>query len=112
MANVKSKLTYKTQENIALSNKFNVSYTLNDAIAEFDELKKIVKNSIPTDEEKGSTEKSAISDDVLIQWGIDSEEALEKAFSNRAFADEFCRESSHDIDRFEYVQRILKRSGC
>ena len=69
-----------------------------------------MKNSIPRDEENDSTEKSEISENVLIQWGIDSEEALEKAFSNRVFANEFCRESSHDIERFEYVQRILKRA--
>ena len=44
MSNVKSKLTYKTQENITLSNKFDVAYTQNDAITEFDELKKIALN--------------------------------------------------------------------
>ena len=38
------------------------------------------------DEEKDLTEKSEISENVLIQWGIDSEEALEKALSNRLFA--------------------------
>ena len=79
-------------------------------IDSFDEFEKIVKNGIIRDEETASTEKSQISDDVLIQWGIASKEALEKAFSNRAFANEFCRDSSHHIERFEYVQRILKRA--
>ena len=79
-------------------------------IDSFDELEKIVKNGIVRDGEMSATEKCEISDDVLIQWGIDSEEALEKAFSNRVFANGFCRESSHDIERFEYVQRILKRA--
>ena len=30
--------------------------------------------------------------------------------SNKQFADEFCRESSHTVERFEYVQKIIERA--
>jgi len=77
-------------------------------IDSIDTLKEMLKSvSSGKDEE---TSKDLISDDVLIQWGIDSPEALEKAFTNKQFADEFCRESSHAVERFEYVQKIIERA--
>ncbi len=77
-------------------------------IDSIDNLKEILK-SISSGKNE-DTSKGLISDDVLIQWGIDSPEALEKAFTNKQFADEFCRESSHTVERFEYVQKIIERA--
>ena len=44
MTDVKSKLSYKTKENIKLSQDKNLAYTIDDAIKEFDELKNIALN--------------------------------------------------------------------
>jgi len=77
-------------------------------IDSIDVLKEMLKSVSP--EKHEDTSKNLISDDVLIQWGIDSPEALEKAFSNKQFANEFCRESSHTVENFEYVQGIIERA--
>lgn len=44
MSKIKSKLTYRTQENVVRSTKGNVEYTQKEAIKEFDELKNIALN--------------------------------------------------------------------
>lgn len=44
MTDIKSKLSYKTKENIKLSQDKNLAYTIDDAIKEFDELKNIALN--------------------------------------------------------------------
>lgn len=44
MSKIKSKLTYKTQENIVRSKKSSIEYTQKEAIKEFDELKNIALN--------------------------------------------------------------------
>jgi len=46
----------------------------------------------------------------LLQYGIDSEEALETAFTNTDFANQFIRPSKHKVESFEYVKSILDRS--
>lgn len=51
-----------------------------------------------------------ITEDILLQYGIDSEEALDAAFSNTDFASQFIRKSKHNIKTYEYVKRILDRS--
>lgn len=55
-------------------------------------------------------DKELITVDTLVQWGIDSEEGLEKAYRNDFFADHFIRDSEHNIETFEYVKQILDRS--
>ncbi len=51
-----------------------------------------------------------VTEDILLQYGIDSEEALETAFTNADFASQFIRPSKHKGDSFEYVKSILERS--
>lgn len=55
-------------------------------------------------------EKIELTQDVLLQLGIDSEEELDTAFKNADFASKYVRPSKHDPDTFEYVKTILERS--
>lgn len=55
-------------------------------------------------------ERIELTQDVLLQLGIDSEEALNFAFNNVEFARKYIRKPKHDPDTFEYVRSILERS--
>ena len=81
--------------------KFNISST--------EKLEEIIKrNQIQQVEEKD--ERIEVTEEVLLQYGIDSEEALEDAFANTSFASRFIRTSKHDTEIYEYVKSILERS--
>ena len=54
--------------------------------------------------------KKAVTEEVLLQYGIDSKEALDVAFSDSEFANLFIRESRHEISTYEYVKKILDRA--
>lgn len=54
--------------------------------------------------------KKAVTEEVLLQYGIDSNEALDRAFSNSEFASQFIRESQHEVSTYEYVKKILERA--
>ena len=56
------------------------------------------------------SERIELTEDVLLQLGIDSEEALEKAFTNVDFASRYVRKSKHDTGTYEYVRFILERA--
>ncbi|MBW7473984.1 ATP-binding protein [Paenibacillus oenotherae] len=51
-----------------------------------------------------------ITEDILLQYGIDSEDALETAFTNADFANQFIRPSKHKVESFEYVKSIIDKS--
>lgn len=55
-------------------------------------------------------DKQEISEDVLAQMGIYSNEELENAFRNEEFAEHFAHISSKDVLKFDFVQSIIKRS--
>lgn len=55
-------------------------------------------------------EKEHITDDLLIQSGICSEEDLKNALGNTIFADYFIHKSDHIDFKFDYVNQILERS--
>ncbi|MFC3746809.1 sacsin N-terminal ATP-binding-like domain-containing protein [Paenibacillus sp. GCM10012306] len=55
-------------------------------------------------------EKHRITEELLIQSGIFSDEGLEKAFENSSFADNFIHTSDRDAIKYNYVQKILNRS--
>lgn len=55
-------------------------------------------------------EKIELTQDVLLQLGIDSEEVLNTVFNNVEFASKYIRTSKHDTDTYEYVRTILERS--
>lgn len=55
-------------------------------------------------------ERIELTQDVLLQLGIDSEEALDIAFNNTEFANKYIRTSKHDTETYEYVRSILERS--
>lgn len=55
-------------------------------------------------------ERVEVTEDILLQYGIDSEEALETAFTNSDFASQFIRPSKQKVESFEYVKSILDRS--
>lgn len=88
--------------------------TLNYIMEKFDisspeKLEEIIrKNQVERVEEKD--ERIEVTEEVLLQLGIDSEEALEEAFTQMDFASRFIRKSKHDVDTYEYVKSILERS--
>jgi len=57
-----------------------------------------------------SDDRIELTEEVLLQLGIDSEDALEKAFSYPDFASKYIRKSKHDAGTYEYLQTILERS--
>jgi hypothetical protein len=56
------------------------------------------------------TTKETMTEDILIQSGIYSDETLENAMSNSFFSDNFIHISESDKLKFEYVKKILERS--
>lgn len=54
--------------------------------------------------------KETLTQELLIQLGIFSEEKLNNALGNTFFADNFTHESEHNDYKFEFVSQILERS--
>ncbi|MCB2356417.1 sacsin N-terminal ATP-binding-like domain-containing protein [Clostridium estertheticum] len=54
--------------------------------------------------------KEELTEEILIQSGICSEEELENALESAVFADNFTHESEHIDFKFDYVTQILERS--
>ena len=54
--------------------------------------------------------RSEITPAVLLQYGIESEEALNQAFTDDDFAEQFYRPTKHNQETYEYVKSILERS--
>lgn len=57
-----------------------------------------------------ATVRSEITPEVLLQYGIESEEALNQAFTDNDFAEQFYRPAKHNPETYEYVKSILERS--
>ena len=60
-----------------------------------------------------SNEKSspvAISESVLCQYGISSEDDLKQLIEGKILGEDFLHDSEKDIEKFKYVQELLKRS--
>ncbi len=77
-------------------------------IASADKLEEIIQNSGEI-MQKGNAQEN-VTEEVLLQYGIDSAEALDKAFLDEEFSSRFRRESKHNAETYEYVKRILSRS--
>lgn len=75
-----------------------------------EQLEAIIRNNTNVTLSDTASSKDAITQEVLLQYGIDSEDALDKAFSNSNFASLFIRESKHNTSTYEYVRRILERA--
>ena len=75
-----------------------------------EQLEAIIRKNTNVTLSDTASSKETITQKVLLQYGIDSEEALDKAFSNSNFASLFIRESKHNTSIYEYVRRILERS--
>ncbi len=74
-----------------------------------EKLEEIIRESkVPKNKE--SVERTEVTEDIMIQYGIDSEEALDTAFNNADFANQFIRPSKHKEESFKYVKSILERS--
>ena len=54
--------------------------------------------------------KIEITSELLAQWGITSEEELNKALQNNLLGENFIYTSTSDKNKFNYVQSILQRS--
>lgn len=54
--------------------------------------------------------KIEITSELLAQWGITSEEELNKALQNNLLGEDFIYTPTKDKDKFNYVQSILQRS--
>lgn len=57
-----------------------------------------------------SVSKIEITSELLAQWGITSEEELNKALQNNILGENFVYTPTKDKDKFIYVQSILQRS--
>ncbi len=79
-------------------------------IASADKLEEIIQNSEEILCGGDFQEKESITEEVLLQYGIDSDEALDEAFANTEFSSTFKRESKHNVEAYVYVKRILNRS--
>lgn len=79
-------------------------------IASVDKLEEIIKNNEEILCRGDMQEKESITKEVLLQYGIDSEEALDEAFANTEFSSKFKRESKHNVEAYRYVEKILNRS--
>lgn len=79
-------------------------------IASADKLEEIIQNSEEILCGGDFQEKESITEEVLLQYGIDSDEALDEAFANTEFSSKFKRESKHNVEAYVYVKRILNRS--
>lgn len=73
-------------------------------------LEEILKRNSDIENIDKSEEKSEISEELLVQSGIYTADALQQAISSNVFGDNFIHDSESDITKFEYVNRILDRS--
>jgi len=71
------------------------------------ELEKILSRSI---NENSLDEAVVISKELLAQWGISTEEDLNRALANNIFGADFIHDSKRNSELFSYVQDILERS--
>lgn len=71
------------------------------------ELEQILSRS---DVESSSSKMVEISMELLAQWGISTEEDLNRALANNVFGAEFIHDSKRSLEFFSYVQEILERS--
>ena len=83
-------------------NRYNIGST--------EKLEELIRNSTDSIYEDAVELKEEITEQVLLQYGIDSEEALERAFSNTDFAKIFIRKVNHSSDAYEYVKDIISRA--
>ncbi|APB77213.1 sacsin N-terminal ATP-binding-like domain-containing protein [Paenibacillus polymyxa] len=60
--------------------------------------------------ESSSSKTVEISVELLSQWGISTEEDLNRALANNVFGPEFIHDSKRNSELFSYVQKILERS--
>ncbi|MGF7048071.1 hypothetical protein J2T13_002577 [Paenibacillus sp. DS2015] len=60
--------------------------------------------------ESSSSKTVEISMEILAQWGISTEEDLNRALENNVFGPEFIHDSKRNSELFSYVQDILERS--
>ncbi|RAT97853.1 sacsin N-terminal ATP-binding-like domain-containing protein [Brevibacillus sp. Leaf182] len=71
------------------------------------ELEKILSRS---NIESSSSEAVEISRELLAQWGISTEEDLNRALTNNILNAEFLHDSKSSLEMFSYVKEILERS--
>lgn len=71
------------------------------------ELEKILSRS---NIESSSSEAVEISKELLAQWGISTEEDLNRALTNNILNAEFLHDSKSSLEMFSYVKEILERS--
>lgn len=79
-------------------------------IASPEQLEAIISQSSRCTAVESALSKEVVTEEVLLQYGIDSKEALDIAFSNSEFASLFIRESRHEASTYEYVRNILNRA--
>ncbi|WP_323419783.1 sacsin N-terminal ATP-binding-like domain-containing protein [Clostridium tyrobutyricum] len=79
-------------------------------ISDPEKLEDIIRQSQINSDKAFIETKEEVTEEVLLQCGIDSEHELSKAFSNKMFADNFVRETKQNSSAYEYVRQILERS--
>ncbi|MBU3135796.1 ATP-binding protein [Clostridium gasigenes] len=82
-------------------------YNINDPKS-LEEL--LIRNESAENFEQFDSVENEISEELLIQSGIYTKAALDKAMSLKIFGENFIHESEHDNEKFEHVNKILERS--
>lgn len=86
----------------SIMNKYNISSA--------EKLEELIRENIDIPQDIIPVEKESITQEILLQYGIDSAEALDEAFNDTNFANRFVRTSKHDLNTYEHVKQILERS--
>ena len=98
-----------------IANNLRQAETLTNIMDKYDikssaQLEAIIQKNVGSLPSGSTPSKETVTQKILLQYGIDSEEALNKAFSDSDFANLFIRESKHDLSTYEYVRQILERA--
>lgn len=76
-------------------------------ISDLESLERILSN---TTGESNQIEEIEITEEMLVESGITSEEKLNQAMELEHFAAHFIHETESNVERFQYVKDILQRS--
>ncbi|SDK21310.1 sacsin N-terminal ATP-binding-like domain-containing protein [Sediminibacillus albus] len=85
---------------------------LNDVLKKYgvSGIQELEKRLSHSEDESRSSETVKLSKELLAQWGISTEEDLNRALTNNILNTEFLHDSNRSLEMFSYVKEILERS--
>ena len=75
-----------------------------------EKLEELIQNGLHRFTHNTDVAKEEITEEILIQYGIDSAEAMDQAFHDEDFSKRFFKSSKHNISAYKFVKQILERS--